>query len=519
MIKKGNTSKNDNSKETFSVITNQNDIIKPEFVEDRHEYVKYGKDNDFPIDLLALFNRSGIHNAIIESKVRMMGGDGIVQDVESEEELSDKTQEFIDHPNQYESLNAIYGKLSLDYEIHGLAYIEVIWGKGYKEIAEIHHIDATKIRWGKFNDKGRIDTYFYSQDWLNTRKYKPLPIPIFDDTKKEARQILPIVRYSPGIDYYTLPDYFGGLKWIYIDTEIANFHFNNLKNGMSPTIFFSFPVGDKSEDERREISDKLKEKYQGTNNAGKMLLAFYDAEGDAKPEIKVIEMSNSAKQFDLLNKTSLQQILIAHKITNENLVGIATPGKLGGGNELLEAYDLYFNTVIKYEQARILDPLNRIFLINGFNPIKIVDNKPFEFTLSENVLKEILTQDELREKIGYDIIDIEEEVEVTDTGATFAGVRTITELNYVDNLPKAIMSDLYRWKTMGDDPCPSCTDRNGKTQTLSLWMDEGMPGVPTGYSFDGEDGHSHSTNFTHSPYSTFCEANCVCRLVKTGQTK
>jgi len=43
----------------------------------------------------------------------------------------------------------------MDYNLYGLAYIEIIWGKGYKNISEIYHIDASKIRWGKINDKGR----------------------------------------------------------------------------------------------------------------------------------------------------------------------------------------------------------------------------------------------------------------------------------------------------------------------------------------------------------------------------
>jgi len=509
---------NKTPQETFSIISKMNeDVLKPIFKEDRGSWVKYGEKNNFPNELLTLYNKSRIHNAIIETKTRMMLGEGVVQDVENEEELSDKTQTFIDHPNPFETLDEIYGKLSLDYEIHGLAYIEVLWGKGYKEIAEIHHVDATKIRWGKYNDKGRIDTFYYSQDFDNIRKYPATPIPIFDDTKKEARQILPIVRYSPGFDYYTLPDYYGGVKWIDIDTQIANFHYNNLKNGMQPSIFFGFPVGDKTEEERENISKSLKEKYRGTDNTSEMLLAFYDAEGDAKPVIEILEMSNADKQFDLLNKTSLQQILIAHKVTNENLVGISTPGKLGGSNELLEAYDIYYNTIIKHEQNKILTPLNRIFLINGLNPIKIINNKPFEYNLSENVLKEILDVNELRDLIGYDIVEEDEEVQNEVMKEEFA-VRTINGSNYASKIPDAELEDIYVWRAE-TEPCPVCKERNGISRTLSSWLNIGVPAVPTGTSFTMKDGSTVSANFAHSPYGSFCEADCKCKLVKIGSAK
>jgi len=387
-----NTNKTETSKDMFSVISNQSDLIYPNFKEDRGDWVKYGPANDFPNEMLRLFNKSGIHNAIIESKVRMMVGNGVVQeDVEEPTTIDKKTDLFIDKPNPDYSLDELYKRCSTDYEIHGLAYIEVLWSRDKKSIAEMYHVDTTKIRWAKANKDGKVDTFFYSRDFSNYRKdnYKPIPIPIFDINKKAPRQIIPIIRYAAGMDYYTLPDYFAGVKWIHIDTEIANFHFNNLRNGMVPTIFFGFPVGDKNDAERKEISDKLKEKYTGTNNAGKMLLAFYDAEGDKKPEVTVIEMSNADKQFNLLNKTSLQQILVAHKVTNENLVGISTPGKLGSSGELLSSYELYFNTIVKHEQAKVLKPIEDIFEINGLNDIKIANSKPIEFTFTESVLKEV----------------------------------------------------------------------------------------------------------------------------------
>jgi len=405
------------TKEFFGMISNQNDVIYPDFKEDRSEWVKYGTYNDFPNELLKLFNKSGIHNAIIESKCRMMIGDGIVQAVNDEEELSDATQLFIDKPNPYETLDEVYSKLALDYEIHGLAYIEIIWNKQHNKIIEIYHIDATKIRWGKLNDKGRVDTYYYSRDFQEYKRSnykadrKPIPIPIFNSETKEPRQLLPIIRYSPGQEYYTLPDYFGAVKWIHIDTEIANFHFNNLRNGMVPTIFFGFPVGEKTDDERRDISEALQEKYGGTNKVGGALVAFYDAEGDKKPEVTILEMSNADQQFDLLNKTSLQQILIGHKVVNENLVGISTPGKLGNSNELLSSYKLYFETIVKHEQQKILNSLQRICLINGYTELKVINNEPFEFEFSESTLKEILSLDEMRDLIGYEM-EIEDDVTV-----------------------------------------------------------------------------------------------------------
>jgi hypothetical protein len=372
--------------------------------------VKYGDNNLFPNELLSLFNKSGIHNAIIESKTRMMIGDGISQD--ETDGYSKKTQQFIDNVNPFENMDSIYQKCAMDYELYGLAYIEVLWSKGKKHVAELHHVDATKIRWGKMNKKNRVDTFYYSRDWSNYRKeqYVPIEIPIFDDNNKTARQIIPIIRYTPGLDYYSYPDYIASTKWIHIDTEISNFHLNNLKNGMTPSIFFGFPVGDTTNEEREAIDESIKDKYQGTNNASKFILAFYDAEGEAKPEVTILESPNADKMYNLLNRTTLQQILIGHKVVNENLVGIATAGKMGSAGELLQSYELYFNTIVKPEQQKVLETFKRVMLINGLNDIHILNNKPLDMNFSENIMSQILTRDEMREVVGYEPIKDNEKV-------------------------------------------------------------------------------------------------------------
>jgi len=459
----------------------------------------------------------------------MMVGDGIIQDV-PEEEFSEKTQLFIDQCNPYESMTEVYKKCALDYEIYGLAYIEVIWGKGRKQIAEINHIDASTIRWGR-REKGIVKTYYYSEDWGNYRKevYKPIEIPIFNQEASSARQIIPIVRYTPTAKYYAFPDYIGGIKWIQIDTEISNFHFNNLKNGMAPSVFFGFPVGETTNEERETIERKIKEKYTGTNQAGKFILAFYDAEGDKKPEVTILDQTNADKQYDLLNRTTLQQILVAHKVNNENLVGIATPGKLGSANEVLQNYELYFNNVVEPEQQNVFEPFKKIMLVNGFNEISILNNKPISTEFSENIMAQILTQDEMRDILGYEPVEnkvIEDNTitDETESGVTvnqmrydydFAGVRSIDRNNAFRNLPLANLDDTYIWRlrTGDKEACPICKEHEASgSRTLREWFKKGIPGVKGGLPF-GKDKLTSWQNGGKN-YSTYCEEDCRCRLVK-----
>lgn len=520
----------------FSTISKFVDNVElPIFVESINKpWVHYGVNNLFPDELISLYNNSGIHHAIVDSKTNMIVGGGVEQvGVESP-----RTQNFIDHPNSKESLDDIFGKLAYDYEIFGLAYINVIWSRDGKTIAAIHHTDASKIRWGKLDSKGHLSHFFFSRDWNNYRKasYKPVAIPIFNPDNPEPSQLLPIVKYSPGIDYYTFPSYVGGLEWIKIDTEISNFHLNNLLNGFQPTVYFGFPVGEGTEEEREKIVKGIEDKYKGTGG-DKALFAFYEPNAENKVDVQILTQSDADKQYEQLSKITLSQILISHKVTSPSLVGIETAGSLGSTNEILLQHELFYNTVIKNDQDIIMAELNRIFLINGMNEIEVIRNKPIEFTLSETILKDILTTQELREMVGAtpepEVEEVVEDQEVIkdmieemsdhkcDDDCIHNDKDFITFDSKIHKLGKAFKllsdqelidrqddDDLFLWKLgsggVSRKNCPSCKGFAGQIRSLRGWRNLAMPRTLSSTS---------NVNFPHSPFSTFCEQHCTCDLI------
>ena len=66
-----------------------------------------------------------------------------------------------------------------------------------------------------------------------------------------------------------------------------------------------------------------------------------------------------------------QKILTAHRITSPMILGIKTPGQLGGREEVIDAYLLLLNTVIKPMQQTILDIFQLIFDINYNDSVKL----------------------------------------------------------------------------------------------------------------------------------------------------
>jgi hypothetical protein len=59
-----------------------------------------------------------------------------------------------------------------------------------------------------------------------------------------------------------------------------------------------------------------------------------------------------------------EKILTAHRITSPEIFGIMTPGKLGGKDEVTDAYLLFLNTVIRpYQQILLSEIENFLHLM------------------------------------------------------------------------------------------------------------------------------------------------------------
>jgi hypothetical protein len=385
---------------TNLVVVNLSQVELPTFTESKYQdWIKYGADNDFPFKLQDLANRSALHNAILSSKVDNICGNGFTYDKKKD----NKTDLFLENINPNETANDVLRKVTYDYELYGGYALNVIWSRDHKTISEVYHIDFAKIRCGKLDEKGQVQTYFYSKDWCNYRKAEnePKQIAAFNTKTKEPSQLIYVKEYRPGMDYYPVPCYVGALAYIEIDVEIANFHLAHIKNGMTPSIMINFNNGIPTDEEQTTIERQITRKYNGTDNAGKLILSFSE-DKDKSPTVTTLTPSQLDKQFIQLQSTVLQNILSGHKVVSPLLVGIKTEGQLGGNAELETAYNIYSKTIIQPAQNIILKSFNQIGTINGLQELSIIPTAPIEFTWSENVLATILTKDEMRERIGLE---------------------------------------------------------------------------------------------------------------------
>ena len=152
------------------------------------DYIEYGTEewkNLYPQFLIDLYYNSSTHAAIINATSELIAGSDIVIDDEEEAQRDNldrlvKLKNFFFHANSKETLHEVIKKVAFDFKLQGGFGLHLIFNKAKTEIVEIYHVPCERIRSGKPNAMGVIDTYYVSADWSNTRQNKPTPIPAFN---------------------------------------------------------------------------------------------------------------------------------------------------------------------------------------------------------------------------------------------------------------------------------------------------------------------------------------------------
>ena len=377
----------------------------PTFKEARgKDWILFGDEgeyrNRYPEYLLDLYRRSAKNHAIINSKKDYVVGQGWAVNAEGMNTMGlAKLQEFINHPNQYESLDDILEKVALDYELYNGFALEIVYNQLNDKIAAIYHADFARYR---SNEDGSC--YYHSEDWS---KHNPIveKIEAFDWKNPSGKQLLYVKGYSPDCRYYPLPTYLGSTSYIELDVEIANFHLNAVKNNFVGGTIVSFYNGEPTAEEQEEIERQIKDKFTGTNNANSIVLNFADSR-DRGVEIQQLNGNDFDKRFDILNKTVQREIYAGHQVTDPALFGIKEDGIFTSRNQLVDSFELFQNTYINNRQQFIERVFNELASLQGLsNRLYIQDTEPISVQFSEATVTSVMTQEEIREKVGLPKLD------------------------------------------------------------------------------------------------------------------
>ncbi|NDC49245.1 MAG: hypothetical protein EBZ61_09255 [Micrococcales bacterium] len=312
----------------------------------RDGYVTYGEDNLYPNYLIELYNRSAKHNAIVNSKITYVYGQGVEMQVQDA-----RLQALYDSVNRWQSMNEFTYQLITDLELYNGCAIECVWNRAGTSY-EMKVLEFKNVR---SNVDGSC--YYYSPQWAQYNTPEVIEYPAFDISKRKGRQIFYYKVYRPGSKVYPIPNYIGCIPYIETDIEISNYHLNNIKNGFWGGKVITFIAQQPTAEEMRAISKQFKYTKAGTDNAGKFVLNFVPNK-DAAPVIESLEPDDSDTKFEILNKTVLQEIFVGHQIVSPMLMGVRVEGQLGGRTELLDAYELFKNTYVNGRQQIVEKIIN-----------------------------------------------------------------------------------------------------------------------------------------------------------------
>jgi hypothetical protein len=359
-------------------------------------YIPYGDKNTLPTDLLELIYTSTTHQSIIEFKKSAVIGGGLAisrNEIKIKDLVRDISwEEFIER--------TVY-----DLIVFGGFSWQIVWNKRGDKINGIYHQPFHQVRSGGIDlEEDSVLSYFVKRDWslggsgVEIKTFNP------NKAKEDGRQLYYYKEYNPINEFYPVPVYYSAYNYIKVENELGKFYHNIVTNGMFPSLLVNVE-GNMPDTLKEEFVRSLNNGYKGGVNANKVITMFNEGGDAPKTTITPIEAVSNDNLFSELNEIVTNRIINAHRIPR-TLVGVEKNlGLSSNGEELRMSFEYFNNTVILPIQNKLIAAFKTVAKINfksidmTFQPLDLITQ-----ALGESTLMQILTVDELRERIGYEPI-------------------------------------------------------------------------------------------------------------------
>jgi len=254
------------------------------------------------------------------------------------------------------------------------------------------------LRAEKCNEEGKIEAYYYSDNWQDVKNYQPKRIPAFQ-TSSEDIEILYIKPYSVGLKYYALPDYIGALPYATLEESISEYLINEVNNGFSSRSVVNFNNGAPSEEQQRMIKSKIMQSLTGTQ--GEKVIVSFNSNAESKTTVDAMPVNDAPDLYSTLSEECLRKIMLGHNVTSPLLFGIASSnGFSSNADELKNSYILFDNMVIRPMQELLIDAFDEILAYNGIAlNLYFKTLKPLEFT----DLSGMMDEEQIEEETGLEL--------------------------------------------------------------------------------------------------------------------
>ena len=217
------------------------------------------------------------------------------------------------------------------------------------------------------------------------------PYPVYDpkDPGRYGVSAAYISNYSFSRDFYSVPQYWGALRWIVRGSDIPTIFKYVTDNGLNLAYHVHSPKGywDAKRDALREmhrdwdesrieqeissLTEKLlrnlTEVLSGKENAGKFFHTVDINDGDRVESWKIDAIDQKIKDFVesqlKISEASVSAITSGMGL-HPSLSNVMVNGKLASGSEMLYAFKLYLLSDAAIKESTILEPLNQAIAFN-----------------------------------------------------------------------------------------------------------------------------------------------------------
>lgn len=368
-----------------------------------YQIVPFGADNQLPSHIRDIVDSNNLVPGIIERQAGLLFGQGVFlnQLLFKDGEIShfwmeDKdVQEWLD---SWDYISYIKGCM-VDY-LHLKGFFDAKYlTKGHRigrtpKIAYLEHIPAknARLEWTetrKLKDVKHIIVGDFENYCTTTgvRRY-----PVFDrkDPGKHAVSASYNNTYSFARDFYSVPQFWGALRWIVRGSEIPLIFKYVTDNGLnlayhihSNSAYWDYrrnvlrgahPDWSDTEVETeigeitRKLLDSMTKVLTGKENAGKFFhsIDIVDDMGHLS-EWKIEPVDQKIKDFVesqlKISEASVSAITSGMGL-HPSLSNIMVNGKLASGSELLYAFKLYLHSDVEIASNAILEPINQAIAFN-----------------------------------------------------------------------------------------------------------------------------------------------------------
>lgn len=419
-------------------------------------YLPYFEEDSFPLKWHQVISKSPSGQACVSTIADFLEGFGF-SDTDLENQVVNRQgQKFFQvHHETCKSFA----------EFEGFYWHFMFDGAG--RIAEIRMLPFECCRLGKPDDRGIIskihyNPFFGTKDYSGKSKKDTIVYHAFDalavktqiasEKEKFQGQVLFVGTTTALSRFYPLPEAHSALKWMKSEAGIADYHEDNIDNGLlqpyilvvkgDPNAPVKNPEGDSTESSMtaaEQFEEVISHNFQGADRVGNMWVQWVNiGAGEEVPEVITLPSNANGDFFLAVDNQATKKITVAFKVP-AILANINEGVSLGGdGNMVRVAVKLMQQRVIK-KQRRLTDVYEmvmKMFVQPYAQPITIVPYNPYpELEVVDDKIWAAMTIDEQRKWIQDNTeIELTAEDEPIATQPLQASIRNAIPIGFPDNV-------------------------------------------------------------------------------------